>query len=281
MREFRDKVAVVTGAASGIGKALAFRFAQEGMRVVLADLRVSALEATASELQASGAHVLAVPTDVSKAQDINSLAEATVSAFGGVHLLCNNAGVGIMTQILESTAAVWEWALGVNLWGVVDGVRVFAPIMRAQGVPCHIVNTASIAGVISPPGLGVYRTTKFAVVGFTEALYHELAEHSPQIGVSLLLPGVVRTDILSSASRSGEEPGDVALPQRLQQALETAMPPESVAYLVLEAVREERFYILTHPERNWQIRERTEDILLGRNPTGRLDRSLDQINEKN
>src|SRR5207248_11307899 len=121
---------------------------------------------------------------------LEALADATMRSFGAVHLLCNNAGVGIVTPILESTIADWEWALGVNLWSVIHGVRVFVPIMRAQQVPCHIVNTASIAGLISPPGLGVYRTTKFAVVGFTEALYHELAAQAPHVGVSLLLPGV-------------------------------------------------------------------------------------------
>jgi short-subunit dehydrogenase len=147
-------------------------------------------------------------------------------------------------------------------------VRIFVPIMRAQNEPCHIVNTASIAGLISPPGLSVYRTNKFAVVGFSESLYHELAEQAPQIGISVLVPGMVKTDILSSAQCPGQVQGDVREEQRLRQALEAAMPPEAVADLVLEAVREEHFYILTHPERNWQIRNRVEDILLGRNPTG-------------
>jgi NAD(P)-dependent dehydrogenase (short-subunit alcohol dehydrogenase family) len=246
------------------------------MRVVLADKDVAALSATAAELQASGAEVLALPTDVSRAADMEALAEATRSTFGAVHLLCNNAGVGITTPILESTIADWEWALGVNLWGVIHGVRVFVPLMRAHHDPCHIVNTASIAGLISPPGLGVYRTTKHAVVAYSEALYHELAQHAPHIKISVLCPGIVKTQIMSSAHRPQATSGDGSVAQRqdhaeeqrLKEALEEGMAPEAVAELVFQAVREERFYILTHPERNWQIRDRMEDILLGRNPTG-------------
>lgn len=271
-----NKVAVITGAASGIGRALAHRCASEGMRMVLADKDATALSATVAELQASGAEVLGVPTDVSRAHDMEALAEATRSTFEAVHLLCNNAGVGITTPILESTIADWEWALGVNLWGVVHGVRVFVPLMRAHQDPCHIVNTASIAGLISPPGLGVYRTTKHAVVAYSEALYHELTEQAPHIKVSVLCPGIVKTQIMSSAHRPQATSGDASAAvrqnnseeQRLKGALQEGMAPEAVAELVFAAVREERFYILTHPERNWQIRNRMEDILLGRNPTG-------------
>ena len=268
MRAFDGKVAVITGAASGIGRALAQRCALAGMRVVLADKQAETLRATAAELQASGATVLAVPTDVSQAREIEGLAEATITTFGAVHLLCNNAGVGIVTPILDSSAADWEWALGVNLWSVIHAVRVFLPLMREQDEPCHIVNTASIAGLIAPPGLGVYRTTKHAVVAFSEALYHELRERAPQINVSVLCPGIVKTQIMNSAQRAGEASMDPTEAQRLQRALEDGMAPEQVAELVLRAVREEQFYILTHPERNWQIRNRMEDILLGRNPTG-------------
>jgi NAD(P)-dependent dehydrogenase (short-subunit alcohol dehydrogenase family) len=244
--------------------------------VVLADKDVAALSAIAAEVRTSGTEVLAVPTDVSRAHDMDALAEATQSTFGRVHLLCNNAGVGITTPILQSTIEDWEWALGVNLWGVIHGVRVFVPLMRAHQDPCHIVNTASIAGLISPPGLGAYRTTKHAVVAFSEALYHELAEQAPHIKISVLCPGIVKTQILRSAHRPQAVPADAsaaqgqsnAEEQRLQRAQETGMAPESVAELVFQTVREERFYILTHPERNWQIRDRMEDILLGRNPTG-------------
>ena len=271
-----NNVAVITGAANGIGRVLARRCASEGMRVVLADKNAAALSATAAELQASGAEILAVPTDVSQAHDMEALAEATRSTFEVAHLLCNNAGVGITTPILQSTIEDWEWALGVNLWGVIHVVRVFVPLMRAHHDPCHIVNTASIAGLISPPGLGVYRTTKHAVVAYSEALYHELAEQAPHIKISVLCPGIVKTQIMSSAHRpqiateneTTMRGQDSEEEQRLQRALEEGMAPEAVAELVFQAVREERFYILTHPERNWQIRDRMEDILLGRNPTG-------------
>lgn len=243
------------------------------MRVVLADKNADALHAAAAELQAYGADVLAMPTDVGQARDIEALADATIATFGAVHLLCNNAGVGIVTPILESTVADWEWALSVNLWSVIHAARVFVPLMRAQQVPCHIVNTASIAGLISPPGLGVYRTTKHAVVAFSEALYHELAEQTPHIKVSVLCPGVVKTHIMSSAHRSADRRGDNREERRLQQVGEAGMAPKTVAEHVWEALGEERFYILTHPERNWQIRTRLEDILLGRNPSTPLDRS--------
>jgi NAD(P)-dependent dehydrogenase (short-subunit alcohol dehydrogenase family) len=271
-----NNVAVITGAASGIGWALAKRCASQRMRVVLADKNAAALSATAAEIRASGVEVLAVPTDVSRAHDMEVLAEAIRSTFGRVHLLCNNAGVGITTPILQSTIEDWEWALGVNLWSVIHGVRVFVPLMRSHQDPCHIVNTASIAGLISPPGLGVYRTTKHAVVAYSEALYHELAEQAPHIKISVLCPGIVKTQILSSAHRAQAMSGDVPAAerldnteeQRLKGAFQEGMAPEAVAELVFEAVREERFYILTHPERNWQIRDRMEDILLERNPTG-------------
>jgi NAD(P)-dependent dehydrogenase (short-subunit alcohol dehydrogenase family) len=275
MDDFRDKVAVITGAASGIGRALALRCAQEGMRVVLADKNAEALGSTAAAIQAAGAQVLAVPTDVARAQEIEALAAATLATFGAAHLLCNNAGVGIVTPILDSSSADWEWALGVNLWSVIHGVRVFAPIMRAQNEPGWIVNTASIAGLISPPGLGIYRTTKHAVVALSEALYHELAERAPHVKVAVLCPGIVKTQIMSSAYRSAAGSGDadavqgqdIQEQQRLRHALDDGMAPEAVADLVFRALREDRFYILTHPERDRQIRNRMEGILQGRNPS--------------
>ena len=176
MKEFKGKVAVITGAASGIGRALADRCVQEGMKAVLADVEVEALAKTEASLKASGATVLAVQTDVSQARDVAALAQKTLEVFGAVHLLCNNAGVGTEAAIWESTLEVWEWVMGVNLWGVIHGVHAFVPLMLAQDTECHIVNTASMAGLISGPGLGTYKVTKHAVVSLSETLHHELAE---------------------------------------------------------------------------------------------------------
>lgn len=268
MREFRNRVAVITGAASGIGFALAKYAACAEMRVVMADKNADALRDAAIRLSVNGAQVLAVPTDVSRAEDLQRLADETLSTFGAVHLLCNNAGVGIATPILDSTAADWEWALGVNLWSVIHATRIFVPRLRAQETASHIVNTASIAGLISPPGLGIYRTTKHAVVAFSEALYHELAERAPHVHVSVLCPGMVKTNILDSAYRdSHTDARDDNETARLARMMQDAMPPEQVAAHVFDAVRHNRFYILTHPERNRQIETRLQNILAGRNPS--------------
>ena len=180
MREFKDKVAVITGAASGLGRAMADRCVQEGMKVVLADVEVEELAKTEASMKASGATVLALRTDVSQASDMEALAQKTLEAFGAVHLLCNNAGVGTDAAIWKSTIADWEWVIGVNLWGVIHGVRIFVPIMLKQDTESHIVNTASMAGLISGPGLGAYKVTKHAVVALSETLYHELAERGQE-----------------------------------------------------------------------------------------------------
>jgi NAD(P)-dependent dehydrogenase (short-subunit alcohol dehydrogenase family) len=264
MKIFNGKTAVITGAASGIGFALAQQSAKEKMRVVMADKNLVALEAAAAQVRALGAEVLAAQTDVSRGAEVMALAEATRSSFGAAHCLFNNAGVGIVTPILRGSDADWEWALGVNLWGAIYGVRAFVPLMREQGDECHIVNTASIAGLISPPGLGIYRTTKFAIVGFSEALRHELAEHAPRIKVSVLCPGMVRTEILQSAYRereSHQKDRDEKEEQRLRHVMQDAMPAEQVATLTFDALRRDAFYILTHPERNLQIKLRFEEIL--------------------
>ena len=276
MREFKDKVAVITGAASGLGRAMADRCAREGMRVVLADVELEPLTKTEESLKASGARVLAVRTDVSQATDVEALAQKTLEAFGAVHLLCNNAGVGTgAAPIWESTIADWDWVIGVNLWGVIHGMRVFVPIMLEQDTECHIVNTASIAGLISGPGLGAYKVTKHAVVTLSETLYHELAERGARVNVSVLCPGVVNTRIMESArNRPGHfpttEPSDPASAARweaLRRGVVAGMPPEQVADAVFEAIRTDQFYILTHPELQDFVRSRMEDILEGRSPT--------------
>jgi NAD(P)-dependent dehydrogenase (short-subunit alcohol dehydrogenase family) len=274
MTEFKGKVAVITGAASGIGRALADRCAQAAMKVVLADVEAAALANTEASLKASGSIVLAVQTDVSQARDVAALAQQTLEAFGAVHLLCNNAGVGTEAAIWESTLEEWEWVIGVNLWGVIHGVRSFVPAMLAQGTECHIVNTASMAGLISSPGLGAYKVTKHAVVSLSETLHHELAERGAKVKVSVLCPGFVNTRIMDSArNRPGHVPATPRSPESearweaIRQFVPSGMPPEQVADAVFAAIREDRFYILTHPERKESVRLRMEDILQERNPT--------------
>ena len=278
MREFQDKVAVITGAASGIGRALADRCVQEGMKVVLADVEVPALAKTEASMKSSGASVLAVRTDVSQARDVEALAQKTLEVFGAVHLLCNNAGVaGRAAPIWESTLADWEWVLGVNLWGVIHGVRVFVPLMLAQDTECHIVNTASMAGLISCPGLGGYKVTKHGVVSLSETLHHELVERGAKVKASVLCPGIVHTRIMESArNRPGHAPATESLDpasgagwEALCQLVPAGMPPAQVADAVFQALRTDQFYILTHPEGKEHIRTRMEDILQERNPIWR------------
>jgi NAD(P)-dependent dehydrogenase (short-subunit alcohol dehydrogenase family) len=275
MKEFKGKVAVVTGAASGIGRALADRCVQEGMKVVLADVEAETLTNTEESMKAAGATVLAVRTDVSQAGDVEALAEKTVEAFGAVHLLCNNAGVATEAAVWESTIAEWEWVMGVNLWGVIHGVRVFVPVMLAQDTECHVVNTASMAGLISGPGLGVYKVTKHGVVALSETLYHDLAERGAKVKVSVLCPGIVNTRLLESARNRPEHlstteplgPVSGARWEALRQLVPAGMPPVHVADAVFGALRQDQFYILTHPEGKQAARTRMEDILQERNPS--------------
>jgi NAD(P)-dependent dehydrogenase (short-subunit alcohol dehydrogenase family) len=276
MQVFQDRVAVITGAASGIGHSLAFRCAQEGMKVVLADIEEAALCRTAAELQDAGAQVLTVVTDVSKAGDVITLAQQTLATFGAVHLLCNNAGVGAGTTVWESTLADWEWVLGVNLWGVIHGLRVFVPIMLAQDTECHIVNTASIAGLIAHPGAGIYKVSKHGIVSLSETLYYELAEQEAKVHVSVLCPSGVITRILDSARNrpaalqndpaEKSSPGVIARRPTADQAAPTTITPEEIADCVFTAIRENRLYILTHADSKMWVRERMENILAERNP---------------
>lgn len=278
MKEFEGKVAVITGAASGIGYAIAERCAQERMNVVLADIEESALTQAEQKLRAAGASVMAVQTDVSKANDIELLAQKTLSAFSAVHLLVNNAGVGAGTTIWDSTLADWEWTIGVNLWGVIYGVREFVPIMLKQDTECHIVNTASIAGLISGPGMGIYKVTKHGVVSLSETLFCELAERGSKIKVSVLCPGWINTRIMESErnrpielqNELGSElkiSEDEARRQKMvQHAVQTGLSPQHVAEDVFDAIKNEKFYILTHPEMKVMVQQRIDDILQERSP---------------
>ncbi|MCB0063612.1 MAG: SDR family NAD(P)-dependent oxidoreductase [Caldilineaceae bacterium] len=272
MNELVGKVAVITGAASGIGRALVERCVQAEMKVVLADVEVAALEEAEDALRAQGADLLAVPTDVANAESVATLAEKALAHFGAVHLLCNNAGVGVGGPIWQATVADWEWVLGVNLWGVIHGIRTFVPLMLAQEEPCHIVNTASIAGLVSTPGLGVYNVTKHGVVTLSETLYQELQAAGSQIGVSVLCPAWVKTRIGQSERNRPGVDGQTPVPtlggRGIANAIAEGLAPAEVAAQVLAAVREDRFYVLTHPDFAPLIEQRHSDIQQVRNPTG-------------
>ncbi len=276
MREFTGRVAVITGAASGFGREFARIGAGLGMKLVLADVDEAGLEATSEELRRAGAACIAVRTDVSRADDMAHLARRTLAEFDGVHLLFNNAGVGSGGLVWESSREDWEWVLGVNLWGVIHGIREFVPTMLAQDGEAHVVNTASVAGLLSAPGMGVYNVSKHAVVTLTETLFHDLRVAGSQIGTSLLCPAFVPTGIHESernrpdALRNAEPP---TASQRIAQA-STAKAVTSgrvtaaqVAELTFEAIREKRFYVLSHPKILNSVGLRLEDILALRNPS--------------
>jgi NAD(P)-dependent dehydrogenase (short-subunit alcohol dehydrogenase family) len=278
MREFKDKVAVVTGAASGIGLGLAHHCVLEGMKVVLADIDESELERAEEKLKAAGGNVLAVRTDVTDPEDVEILARKSKEQFGAAHLLFNNAGVEVRGAVWEQTLADWKWIIDVNLWGVIHGIRTFVPIMMKQDTECHIVNTGSGGALISGPTVGSYRTTKSAVITLSEVLYHELELHNTQIRVSILLPGFVRSRLIYSEQRRPEAyrnpEGERQLPayehdmiKMFQELNRDGMDPQRFAGLVFDGIKENRFYINPHPEFDAAIQTRLDDIAQKRNPT--------------
>ena len=273
MGEAEGRRAVVTGAASGIGRAMAEKWCAEGMKVVLADVEDEALALTEKELSATGAEILAVRTDVSKGEQMDALRDAAVDRFGTVHLVCNNAGVGGGGLAQQLTEKDWQWVLGVNLWGVIHGQRVFLPILMQQNEG-HVVNTASVAGLLASPFMSPYCASKFAVVGMTECLQKELVMQGSNVGVSVLCPGFVSTRIADSdRNRPAELQRDdvvvdeAGMREMLRQVVAAGMPCENVADCVADAVKNNRFYILTHPDLKDPIRTRMEDILEGRAPS--------------
>lgn len=278
MESYKGKTAVITGAASGIGRALADRCAREGMKVVLADVEVAALKNAEQELRAAGAEVLAVVTDVSKESDVQALARQTIDACGAVHLLFNNAGVGAGSLLWTSTVADWQWVMNVNLWGPIHAIRAFVPIMLGQQSDCYIVNTASRAGLETGPGLGIYRMTKHALVSMSETLSHELKMINSSVGVSVLCPGFVQTKICDAHrnrpaelcgldDREMPSPMDTLLDQMMRSAVSNGMTPEEVADITFDAVQKRQFYILPDPETKQAAQLRMEDIVNERNPT--------------
>jgi NAD(P)-dependent dehydrogenase (short-subunit alcohol dehydrogenase family) len=253
VQELSGRVAVITGGASGIGFGLARRFALEGARIVIGDVETDALDRAVSELRESGAEVEGVVTDVTDPAQMQALADAAVARFGGVHVFCNNAGVGGGGLSWEMPLSTWEWVIGVDLWGVIHGVRTFVPLLMQQSEG-YIVNTASVAGLVASPFMGPYNAAKHGVVAISETLHHELALAAPHVKVSVLCPGWVNTGIAESGrnrpanlrEQGADVDGDGAA--LLRGFIEKGMPPDDVALKVREAMRDERFWILTHDD---------------------------------
>ncbi len=281
MKEFQDRVAVVTGGASGLGRAMALRFAREGMKIVLADIQADALKKTESDFERARIPVLAVRTDVSKSKDVEALADKAFKTFGAVHVLCNNAGVAPGGTVWEHTEKDWAWTLGVNVWGVIHGIRVFVPRMLEQDVDCCVVNTASVAGLLSLPGMSAYCVSKHSVVTLTECLHHDLVASGAKMKASVLCPAYVPTAISDSERNrpaslrddKKKSPEDLKREEQLRHAVQSGrISAEQVADLVYEAIKAEKFYILPHQRIKPAIETRMQDILLEREPTNTMNR---------
>jgi len=276
VKNLRGKVAVVTGAASGIGLALAARFAAEGMKVVMADIEPGPLASAAAVVRRTAPAALESRVDVSSPDDVERLARETYDAFGAAHVLCNNAGVAVIGAVHEHTLADWQWVINVNLWGVIHGVRAFLPRMLAGGDEGHIVNTASMAGLTTAPFMSVYDVTKHGVVALSEAMYKEAQVTGSPIGVSVVCPGLIDTNIMRSSRNRPEAlaeqgkagPMAQAFGQALSERLAGGYPPSEVAEQVVEGIREGRFYIVpAQPEVKANISVRAQDLLELQNPT--------------
>ncbi|HEU0199892.1 MAG TPA: SDR family NAD(P)-dependent oxidoreductase [Burkholderiaceae bacterium] len=293
MRDLSGRVAVITGAGSGMGAAMAWRFARAGMKIVVSDIDRKAAEATQDALRAAGHVAIAVRTDVANAAEVEALADAAYGHFGAVHLLCNNAGVvpaGRHRAIWEYPLEDWKWSLDVNLLGVVHGIRSFVPKMLAQNTEGHVVTTASVAGLVSGSGSVPYSAAKHGAVRVTEALYAALLERNAPIGVTLLCPGLVNTRIYESERNRPTDlrpaTGPAAESPELQaiaaQLYTGATSPEEVAEQVYQAVLSNQLYVLTTANFDGAIRERTQAILDRRNPSfaSLLDLSKRDVRER-
>jgi NAD(P)-dependent dehydrogenase (short-subunit alcohol dehydrogenase family) len=262
MDPFRDRVAVITGGGGGIGSAMAHAFGQRGAKLVLADIDEAALGRTVEALTAAGVPVIGVPTDVTRLESVQALAEAAARHFGAVHIVCNNAGVATFGEIAHATHRDWQFTMKVNLWGVIHGVEAFLPRLLQQSNGGHIVNTASMAGLVGMQWLGIYCASKFAVVGLTEALYRELKPHG--IGVSVLCPMIVATNINENSVRLRpahlRNPGAEPLVPSAAEMKGGTIAPEEVARRVVRAIERQDLYILTHPEQREFLRRRAHRI---------------------
>ena len=281
MQSFSEKTCVITGAGSGLGREFALLAAKLGMRLVLADVQQDALKQTEASATALGADVLSHVCDVRRGDEVESLAQAAVKRFGAIHVVFNNAGVGAGGLIWESTQQDWEWVLGVNLWGVIHGVRVFTPLMLASAkadpnFEGHIINTASMAGLLTPPAMGIYNVSKHAVVALTETLYHDLSLIDAPIGVSVLCPYFVPTGISHSDSVRPSDTQATTQPTRSQQIsqamLEKAVSAgkisaAEVAQITFDAIKAGQFYIYSHPQALGNVERRMQDILQAHNPS--------------
>lgn len=276
MQDLKNRVAVITGAADGIGKALALKAASEGMKLVLADIQADKLDRFVSELTSSGTAAVGILVDVSQAEEVEALANLAYDTFGAVHLLVNNAGVALAKNAWETTRKDWDWVMGVNLYGVTNGLRAFIPRMLEKGEEGHVINTASIAGMLSEPSMAAYNVSKFGVVTLSEGLHHDLTLRNSRIKVSVLCPAWVRTRIAEAERhRPTEERIDLskldkvtaATGMSMFKAVQAGVEPAEIAETTFAAIKNEQFYIITHPESRGGIRTRMEDILLDRQPT--------------
>jgi len=275
MKDFKYRVAVITGAASGIGRGLSEQFIEAGMKVVLADIDESNLQTTVNNFKDSGADVIGVHTDVSKPDQVKALAAKTMDTFGAVHVLCNNAGVGYGGRNSWGTPTeAWNWVLNVNLMGVIHGIQTFLPIMLEQNTEAHVVNTASVAGLIMNRYNVVYGVSKYAVVALSESLHLELLNVDAKVKVSVLCPGPVSTDIMNSSQRLRPDnvppppdptPEEDLLLKAYEIYIERGMAPKDVAKQVFDAIQNERFYVITHDFNNY-IELRLKNILNTKNP---------------
>jgi len=276
MDEFEGKVAVVTGGAAGIGLAMARRFGAAGMKLVIADIQPDALDESVAALRSDGLDAIGVVADVSDRAQVQAVADAAMEAHGAIHLACNNAGVGSGGLTWELTEADWKWVLGVDLWGVIHGVGIFTPLIIASGGG-HVVNTASMAGLTSPPYMGPYNVAKHGVVALSESMYLELQMAAPSVGVTVVCPGWVQTQIHNSMRNrptTGEQAPDSSVTEADAENLRNfigaliadGLRPDDVAEQVFDAVAHNRFYVLTHPEWSGMVQRNTERMLAGGNP---------------